>query len=141
MLVPSESTPPVNVKPLRKKRSQYKRMPDEKKRDLIFRVLYLSENVRSVCRDLEFNFSTGRNLIQKYKKTGEYDSQEKVPIQPQGEKAQSTKSADGEGRKCPLGLVMLNEGQVSLVSAKRYKPEEESALTKMHSFFASQSIV
>ena len=136
----SPSTTPGGEKPRRKKRAQYKRMSDAKKRDLIFRVLYLNENVRSTCHELGFNFSTGRNLIQKYKKTGEYDSQPKVPVLPTGEKAPSTNQTDGDGKKCALGLVMVADGQLKIVPSRTYNTEEEDGFRRLHGFFVGRSI-
>jgi len=119
-----------------KKRLQYKRMPEDKKRDLIFRVMYLNENVRSVCNELEFNFSTGRNLVQKYKKTGEYNASEKTPVSSDGgngAKNVGTKDTDGRSRKCPFGLLILDDDKVQLATSKNYSSQEEQALLKMHS--------
>ena len=118
-----------------KKRLQYKRMSEEKKRDLIFRVMYLNENVRTVCHELGFNFSTGRNLVQHYKKTGEYAAQEKsyksVTLFDQG-KAGNTKDTEGKLLKCPLGLVFLADDKIQLVTSRIYGPEEELALMEAH---------
>ncbi len=119
-----------------RKRLQYKRMSEEKKRDLIFRVMYLNENVRTVCHELGFNFSTGRNLVQRYKKTGEYTSQEKIPL---GStpfldymKTGATKDTEVKARKCPLGLIFLADDKIQLVTSKVYALEEEKTLIELH---------
>jgi len=127
-----------------KKRLQYKRMPEDKKRDLIFRVMYLNENVRSVCHELDFNFSTGRNLVQKYKKTGEYNAFEKTPVSSEeghGHKNGATKDTDVRSRKCPFGLLLLDDEKVQLVTSKSYTPEEEQAMLKMHNQLAAARLV
>jgi len=127
-----------------KKRLQYKRMSEDKKRDLIFRVMYLNENVRSVCYELGFNFSTGRNLVQRYKKTGEYVSQEKSQIQSQNNenaKTGSSKGTDVNEKKCPLGLILLSDDKLQVVTSKFYTPAEEAALSRFHAEMVRKGLI
>ena len=118
-----------------KRNLQYKRMPEDKRRDLIFRVMYLNENVRSVCYELGFNFSTGRNLVQRYKKTGKYKSQGKYT------KSEVTKEIDGKDERCPLGLVFLSDDKIKIVGSRMYLSSEEEALIKLHKFFMKKGII
>ncbi len=122
-----------------KKRLQYKRMSEDKKRDLIFRVMYLNENVRSVCYELGFNFSTGRNLVQRYKKTGEYCPTEKPGSASPPNELVKTGTSNDEGklrsdklRKCPFGLMFLADDKIKLVTSRTYAPEEQRTLEGLH---------
>ena len=118
-----------------KKRLQYKRMSEDDKRDLIFRVMYLNENVRSVCYELGFNFSTGRNLVQTYKKTGDFNPPEKTHSQnPSAEQQRNmtTKGSDTKSKKCPLGIIFLSDEKIQLVTTKTYSQQEEESLLRMH---------
>jgi len=127
-----------------KKRLQYKRMSEDKKRDLIFRVMYLNENVRTVCHELDFNFSTGRNLVQKYKKTGEYSTLEKPMAPTQSAEAfgnATTKDTERKVRKCPLGLIFLADDKIKLVTSKSYTHEEEETLAKLHTQLSRINVV
>ncbi len=126
-----------------KKRLQYKWLTDEQKRDLIFRAMYLNENVRAVCRDLGINFLTGRNLVQKYKKTGEYDTQPKVQSTPAdaANMRATTRDTNRKLSECPLGIILLDDNKMKLVSSKTYSLEEEIALICLHSYFKSQHLV
>ncbi len=127
-----------------KKRLQYKRMSEDKKRDLIFRVMYLNENVRTVCYELGFNFSTGRNLVQRYKKTGEYVSQEKVGASTPSAGVQGTnasKGSESKAPKCPLGLILLSDNKVKLVTSKAYTSEEEQALARLNAQLTGAGMV
>ena len=127
-----------------KKRLQYKRMSEDKKRDLIFRVMYLNENVRSVSYELGFNFSTGRNLVQKYKKTGEFNPLEKPSGQAQTSEQNrntTTKSSDSKTKKCPFGIILLSDEKIQLVTSKAYSQEEEESLLKAHQLLLQKRIV
>jgi hypothetical protein len=129
----TERTSEADIKMI-KKRVQYKRMTEDKKRDLIFRVMYLNENVRTVCHELGFNFSTGRNLVQKYKKTGEYNPLDQVSDQPQSDKQKpSSGTNDSEGKlKCPLGVIVLSDEKIQIVTSKSYSMQDENFLLKAH---------
>lgn len=127
-----------------KKRLQYKRMSEEKKKDLIFRVMYLNENVRTVCHELGFNFSTGRNLVQRYKKTGEYVSQEKVAVSsPSTEflRTNASRESDAKTQKCSLGLILFSDDKIKLVTSRMYTAEEERALVRLNQQFVSAGTV
>ena len=125
-----------------KKRLQYRWLTDEKKRDLIFRSMYLNENVRTVCHELDINFLTGRNLVQRYKKTGEYDTQAKIPHQEQPNlKATTTKDTNRKVLECSLGIILLADDKMKLVSSKTYGLNEETALIRLHAFFKSGNLV
>ena len=127
-----------------KKRLQYKRMSEDKKRDLIFRVMYLNENVRSVSCELGFNFSTGRNLVQKYKKTGEFNPLEKPLGQAQTSEQNrnsTTKDSDSKTKKCPLGIIFLSDEKIQLVTSKVYSQGEEESLLKAHQSLLQKRIV
>jgi len=126
------------------KRQQYKRMSEDKKRDLIFRVMYLNENVRSVCYELGFNFSTGRNLVQKYKKTGEFNALEKPSVQfPSSDQQRSTHTKDSEGKtaRCPFGIIFLSDEKIQLVTSKAYSQEEQQSLLKVHEQLLQKRII
>ncbi|MDR3543086.1 MAG: hypothetical protein P4L69_19295 [Desulfosporosinus sp.] len=133
-------------KPLavQRKRLQYRWLTDEQRRDLIFRTMYLNENVRAVCRDLDINFLTGRNLVQKYKKTGEYDVQSKAEArvpEPANIKGTATKDSNRKASECPLGIILLPDNKMKVVSYRAYRPDEESALVYLHSLLKSHNIV
>ena len=127
-----------------KKRQQYKRMSEDKKRDLIFRVMYLNENVRSVCCELGFNFSTGRNLVQRYKKTGEFNPLEKPSVQsPSSDQQRSahTKDSEDKATKCPLGIIFLSDEKIQLVTSKAYSQEEQQSLLEVHEQLLQKRII
>lgn len=131
------------VKKAQKKRPQYKWLTDDQKRDLIFRAMYLNENIRAVCKDLNINFLTGRNIVQKYKKTGEYDTQGKGQ-QSQGDAQNmkgTTKDSNRKYTECPLGIVLLEDNKMKLVPSRTYGIEEEIALSCLHTFFKSKNLV
>jgi hypothetical protein len=141
--VPEMNAPILEIRK-HKKRQQYKRMTEDKKRDLIFRVMYLNENVRSVCYELGFNFSTGRNLVQKYKKTGEFITLEKQETKPQSsEQQKSTQDKDSEDKtnKCPLGIIFLSDEKIQLVTSKSYSPEEQQSLLKVHEQLMKMKVI
>ena len=126
-----------------KKRLQYKRMSEDKKRDLIFRVMYLNENVRTVCYELGFNFSTGRNLVQRYKKTGEYVTQEKSQsnISNDYQKTGSSKGSEPKEKRCSIGLILLSDDKLQVVTSRVYAPQEEQALMQFHAELVKMRIV
>ena len=134
----SKQTPPKS-----KKRPQYHRVSDEMKRDLVFRVMYLNESVRDVCEDISCNFLTGRNLIQKYKKTGEYVTAPKVPAEtlpPQSATRASGPDLTQRRDKCPLGIILLGDNDIQLVSSKVYTPAQEDNLLVLHRRLDSQGL-
>ena len=126
-----------------KKHSQYKHMSDDKKRDLIFRVMYLGENLRTVCHELEFNFLTGRNLIQKYKKTGEYNSRKKSEIQEEFKEigVGTTKQTETKPKKSSLGLILVDDTKIQIVSSRNYSEAEEKSMMQLHEYFIHNSIL
>ncbi len=144
---------PISGKPKTRKRMQNNKMSDDQKRDLIFRVLHLNENVKFVCRDLGFSFSTGRNILLKYKKTGHYDTQPKPWCSTPSTAPERQQSTD-KGfvsrhapipevgiKVCPFGLVMLESSQISLVLGRIYTPEEEATLTKLNSWLLHTHLI
>ena len=141
----NESDPPPNEgRRKQKKRLHYNRISDEMKRDLVFRVMYLNENIRDVCQDISCNFLTGRNLIQKYKKTGEYTAASKPEAcvaPPTHATKVSTQDSDRRVRKCPLGIILLGDGELQLVSSKTYTQEEEAALLRLHKLFLAPGLL
>ena len=134
-----ENFPEVK-KAIRKKRSKYMKFPKERKRELIFRVIVLNEETKTACQELGFNFSTGRNLIQKYKKTGDYGHSQDLPFSPSkssGGGCDSATEFEGRKSKCPLGLVLYGEDDMKLVPSKSYQPEEELAMLRLHSYLSN----
>ena len=112
------------------------KMPKETKRELIFRVLMLNEEIKTACEELSFNFSTGRNLLQKYKRTGDYGYSDDLPVslpQHTGGGSDSVTGPDRVTPCCPLGLVLFGENDLKLVPSRMYTPEEEQGLLKLHS--------
>eukprot|EP00826_Nyctotherus_ovalis_P056548 TRINITY_DN7659_c0_g1_i3.p1 TRINITY_DN7659_c0_g1~~TRINITY_DN7659_c0_g1_i3.p1 ORF type:complete len:146 (-),score=19.38 TRINITY_DN7659_c0_g1_i3:237-674(-) len=133
---------PARLEPQSSKRTgQYRHMSEDKKRDLVFRVMYLNENTRSVCHELGFNFSTGRNLIQRFKKTGEYRSLEKLPPISLHTKSGITKATEGKVKYCSLGLIILSDNQLKLVGSRVYSDAEEESLIRLHEFFVKSGVV
>lgn len=127
-----------------KRAAKYKRMTKDRKRDLIFRVLYLAESLKAVCQDLGFNISTGKNLLQRYKKTGEFVARKKVKTQTpiaNSTKGLITKESENSHPRCPLGILLLGEDTLQIVSAKTYTPEEEVYLIGLHKEFVRKGIV
>eukprot|EP00826_Nyctotherus_ovalis_P031363 TRINITY_DN2505_c0_g2_i2.p1 TRINITY_DN2505_c0_g2~~TRINITY_DN2505_c0_g2_i2.p1 ORF type:complete len:142 (-),score=20.24 TRINITY_DN2505_c0_g2_i2:189-614(-) len=126
-----------------KKRLEYKWLADQQKCDLVFRSIYLSENVRDVCKDLGINFLTGRNIVQKYKKTGNYCTQPKASAECLG--SSNARLITGDTNKklseCPLGIILLDDSKMKLVASKSYCEEEETALIYLHVLFSNQCIV
>eukprot|EP00831_Metopus_contortus_P079145 TRINITY_DN7812_c0_g1_i2.p1 TRINITY_DN7812_c0_g1~~TRINITY_DN7812_c0_g1_i2.p1 ORF type:complete len:194 (-),score=32.35 TRINITY_DN7812_c0_g1_i2:27-608(-) len=115
-------------------------MSDENKIDLIFRVLIMEENIKDVCLDLGFNFSTGRNLILKFKKTGEYDGKDRIIQGLEGlpKPFSSTKNSNGTLPLSNLGIIFLDEENVRLVNTKECSPEEEQEILRLHMEFISR---
>ena len=128
---------------VQKKRLQYKWLTDDQKRDLIFRAMYLNENVRAVCKDLNINFLTGRNLVQKYKKTGEYDTQTKALLAQTDAMYMKGATRDTNRRlpECPLGIVLLEDSKMRLVSSKTYGLDDEVSMVCLHSYFKGHSYI
>ena len=126
-----------------KKRTQYKWLSDQQKCDLVFRTIYLNENVREVCKDLGINFLTGRNVVQKYKKTGNYTTQAKnLPDLPEYSNPRMiTGDTNKKLSECPLGIVLLDDSKMKLVASKSYCEEEEEALIYLHTLFSNKSII
>ncbi len=130
--------PPSEGRRKQKKRLHYNRISDDMKRDLVFRVMYLNENIRDVCQDISCNFLTGRNLIQKYKKTGEYATFSKpgaIVTPPASTTKVSSHDSDRRVSKCPFGIILLGDGELQLVSSKSYTQGEEAALLELHKLF------
>ena len=130
-----ENVVPQVKKAIRKKRSKYVKMPKEAKRELIFRVLMLNEDIKTACEELSFNFSTGRNLLQKYKRTGDYGYSDEFPAflpQHTPGASDSVTGTDSKAPKCPLGLVLFSEDNIRLVPGKEYSPEEEQHILRLH---------
>ena len=111
-------------------------MAEEKKRDLIFRVMYLNENVRTVCAELGLNFSSGRNLVQKYKKTGSTDTVEKkMTMISQSQVSGQTSGDSGPARKhCPLALMFFEGDKLSVVAETTFTPEDERKIIELHNY-------
>ena len=106
--------------------------------------MYLNENVRAVCRELDINFLTGRNLVQKYKKTGEYDTQGKTEAfipENINIKGTTTKDTNRKTCECPLGIVLLNDNKMQLVPSRSYRLDEEANLIYLHSYFTNKHII
>ena len=144
MCVQPNGMVPIVGRRKQKKRLHYNRITDDMKRDLVFRVMYLNENVREVCQDISCNFLTGRNLIQKYKKTGEYagpKKQETCVKVPVSTTKVSTQHSDRRVRRCPLGIILLGEKDIQLVSSKAYTPEEEAVLRRLHMLFVERGLL
>eukprot|EP00826_Nyctotherus_ovalis_P056807 TRINITY_DN7744_c0_g1_i22.p1 TRINITY_DN7744_c0_g1~~TRINITY_DN7744_c0_g1_i22.p1 ORF type:complete len:142 (+),score=22.80 TRINITY_DN7744_c0_g1_i22:174-599(+) len=127
-----------------KRSFKYKRMSEGRKRDLVFRVLYLGENLRTVCSELGFNHSTGKNLLQRYKKTGEYVSHKEVyapAYYSNFTRGILTRESESKARSCPLGILLLSEDNLQIVSAKAYTEKEEISLIELHNEFVRRGIV
>ena len=126
-----------------KKRLQYKWITDKQKCDLIFRTIYLNENVREVCCDLKINFLTGRNVVQRYKKTGEYCLHLKPS--PIGIESANLKGVTRDTNKkiseCPLGIILLDDNSMKLVGSKTYKEEDEAFLNQLNNYFITRGII
>jgi Zn-dependent M28 family amino/carboxypeptidase len=109
-----------------------------------FQGYVFNENVRAVCRELDINFLTGRNLVQKYKKTGEYEAQSKTEV-PAMElhniKGTMTKDSNKKGSDCSLGILLLSDSDMQIVTSKLYKTDEENSLLAMHNYFCSHHII
>ena len=118
-------------------KSKHKRIKGDKKRDLIFRTLFLNEKLRSVCHELDINLSTGKNIIQRYKKTGHY-------IFKSDSFFHSNTILDGvkkKGSKCTLGILVTGDENMKLVSSRNYQRKDESELLCLHAHFLSNQIV
>ena len=126
-----------------KKRTQYKWISNHQKRDLIFRAIYLNENLKEICKDLGINFMTGRNLVQHYKKTGQYCLYQKAVVYESYSTnlRMVTKDTQKKFSGCPLGIMSIDDDNMKLVGSKIYTQEDEATLMKLHSFFINQCIV
>eukprot|EP00826_Nyctotherus_ovalis_P058447 TRINITY_DN8032_c0_g1_i3.p1 TRINITY_DN8032_c0_g1~~TRINITY_DN8032_c0_g1_i3.p1 ORF type:complete len:136 (+),score=18.95 TRINITY_DN8032_c0_g1_i3:215-622(+) len=120
-----------------KKRAQYKWLTDQQKCDLVFCSIYLDENIKEVCEDLGINFLTGRNIVQKYKKTGFYSTQ--YVLLPEPLELDNARMITGDTNKkrseCPLGIIILDEFQMKIVAFKSYTRKEELNLLRLHTVF------
>ena len=126
----------VSHKRIQKKRPHYKWLTDQQKCDLIFRSMYLNENIRFICKDLNINFLTGRNIVQKYKKTQKLDLQPYISAELDlGIKDKEEKS------ECKLGIVLIDENHMRLAPSRTYKKEDEIKLIWLHSYFMENSYI
>ena len=83
-------------------------------------------------------------LIQRFKKTGEYGPQTKIDVQSFPSypmKAGTTKPTETKPRKCPLGLIFLDDQRIKIVSSKIYSETEEKILLELHQYFLENGIV
>ena len=118
---------------------QRKKLTYEDKRDLIFRVMYWNENLRLVCHDLKINFSTGRNLLQKYKKTGEFFERDALYCSKGYWNFPHVHNE--ENPACNLNLILLSENKIDVIKTKCYNREEEQLLIQMHNYFINNGII
>ena len=122
---------------------KYKHISNEKKKDLIFRTMFLNENLRSVCQELGFNISTGRNLIQRYKNTGRYITNDKeVHSKHDSEEIKFTFTKESllKSGRCSLGLGLFGD-EIKIICNKSYTPEEEAALLRLHMKFMNSGMI
>ena len=122
---------------------KYDRKSINIKQELIFRVMYLNENIRTVCHELDFNFSTGRNLIQRYKKTGKYAKfKDHFPKENLAFAVQNsvTKESKEKIKRCNLGIILFDDN-LRLVNSKNYTKDEENQLMELHKKFTMMGIV
>jgi hypothetical protein len=137
------TTSPSQTAQKQKKRPQYHRVSDDMKRDLVFRVMYLNESIRDVCDEISCNFLTGRNLIQRYKKTGEYVTSAKAKLEtppPQTATRASGQEPTPRRDKCPIGIILLGDDEMRLVSSKVFTPAEHDSLLALHQHFTYKGL-
>ena len=119
-------------------------MGEDQKKDLVFRVMYLGESLRIVCQEIGFNLSTGKNVLQRYKKTGEYTTHKRLFIPTYGMTWNIevlTEETKAKLQSCSLGILLLAEDNLQIVGSKTYSPAEEAQLMEMHKEFMKRGII
>ena len=127
----------------RKKRTEYHWISSSQRLDLLFRTVFLKETVSSVCKSLNINYFTGRNLIQNYRKFGIYEVPEKSPFFKTSITAIKGTTCDTKKPQsnCNLTILITSDENLKIATTKVKNPEEEAELQKIHNQMMKSNVV
>ena len=110
----------------------YTKMSEEVKQVLAFRTIILGECSVIVCRELNINYYTAKNMLSLYKRTGSFSKTKS--------ENKKTKEPKDQGTRCPLAILLLDNEKLGLEYLNKLTTEEEQYLWKLHYFYKKGEI-
>ena len=86
---------------------KYTKMSDEIKNELGFRVIILGESSYEVCRELDINYCTAKNMLSLFRRTGNYTKGQAV--------VHNNHLGISTDTACPLRLNCNKQGEMCLI--------------------------
>ena len=99
----------------------YIKITDQAKQELAFRSIILGESAVQVCKELNINYYTAKNLLGVFKSTGQFT------------KVKGHKIIDSSGgTRCPLRIRIEDEGKMRLYYSTELPYHEQQNLWRLH---------